>query len=114
MYANVYNEQRKRCMHLYTTKGENVAKGVKNTLNNTAEGRYRDAAESAWEGTADAAREFGNSMKDTAQKVGDAMQNAFDTAMSRTEDATEDTIEGRPTDAIQSAFQSNSKNKGNH
>ncbi len=91
-----------------------MAKGAKNTLNNTVEGRYQDAAESAWEGTSDAAREFGKSIKDTVQKVGDTMQNAFDLVTSRTEDATEDAAEERRVDAIQSTFNSNPRNKVNH
>lgn len=89
--------------------GENVAKGVRSTLNNTAEGRFGDAAESAWEGTVDTTREIGKSVSETAGKVVDAVQNAVGIATSRTQDATEDAAEGRPADAIQSALNPNKK-----
>jgi len=52
--------------------GQSIAKGVRNATNAASEGRVLDAAESAWEGTATAAREVGKSVGKAAGQVLDA------------------------------------------
>ena len=58
--------------------GRSVAKGAKKTANAVAEGRFGDAAQTAWNGTVTAAREVGLSAADMVDRATDGVQNVTD------------------------------------
>lgn len=49
--------------------GRSIARGARNAADAASEGRMGDAAESAWEGTATAARETGKSAAKGTQEL---------------------------------------------